>query len=126
MMNCPNCNKEITHEMIDANMCWDCGFILDKSITDEKNCDFEISENVDLKNDKSTESPNYDYNEHPLAQLLKVISVILAIIGTIGSISICQSEFSIFVIFEVVVLIQCIFIFSFGEIIQLLHDIKSK
>lgn len=127
MNKCPNCNKELTQEMIDANMCWECGFILDKTLADEINDSVDtINEKSDLKKEELNNLPNYTKKEHPLSQVLKSISVILAIVGTIGSISICQSEFSIFIIFEIVILIQCIFLFSFGEIIQLLYDIKNK
>ena len=32
MRKCPCCGKELTQEMIDVNMCWECGFILDESL----------------------------------------------------------------------------------------------
>ena len=32
---CTNCGCKITEEMIDANMCWECGYILDKTQMDE-------------------------------------------------------------------------------------------
>ena len=35
MKKCPNCGKEITQEMVNANMCWECGFILDASLADD-------------------------------------------------------------------------------------------
>ena len=35
MKKCPNCGKEITQEMVNANMCWECGFILDSSLADD-------------------------------------------------------------------------------------------
>lgn len=127
MNKCPNCNKELTQEMIDANMCWECGFILDKTLADESNDNINtINEKANLNKEEVNNSKVYTKKEYPLSQVLKSISVILGIVGTIGSISICQSEFSTFLIFEIVVLIQCIFMFSFGEIIQLLYDIKNK
>ena len=35
MKKCPSCGKEITQEMVDANMCWECGFILDEFLADD-------------------------------------------------------------------------------------------
>lgn len=34
-MNCPKCGCELTQEMIDVNMCWECGNILDTAQLDE-------------------------------------------------------------------------------------------
>ena len=35
-MKCPECGNELTSEMIEANMCWECGKILDESLLDEQ------------------------------------------------------------------------------------------
>ena len=35
LINCPECGKHITQEMLDVNMCWECGKILDESLIDE-------------------------------------------------------------------------------------------
>lgn len=35
-MKCPECGTELTSEMIEANMCWECGKILDESLLDEQ------------------------------------------------------------------------------------------
>ena len=35
MDKCPNCGNKLTQAMIDANMCWECGFILDDSQIDD-------------------------------------------------------------------------------------------
>jgi transcription initiation factor TFIIIB Brf1 subunit/transcription initiation factor TFIIB len=35
MTKCPNCGCKITKEMADANMCWECGYILDSSLIDD-------------------------------------------------------------------------------------------
>lgn len=32
---CPECGLELTKEMIDSNMCWECGKILDESLLEE-------------------------------------------------------------------------------------------
>lgn len=35
LMICPECGTELTKEMIEVNMCYECGFIIDKSLFDE-------------------------------------------------------------------------------------------
>lgn len=35
MIRCPECGIEFTKEMIDVNMCFECGFIIDKSLFDD-------------------------------------------------------------------------------------------
>ena len=35
-MKCPECGTELTSEMIEANMCWECGKILDESLLDKQ------------------------------------------------------------------------------------------
>lgn len=37
LINCPECGSSLTQEMIDVNMCWECGHVLDESqmITDD-------------------------------------------------------------------------------------------
>lgn len=43
-MKCPECGTELTQEMIDANLCWECGKILDESLLyDEDNENFNES-----------------------------------------------------------------------------------
>lgn len=36
LMKCPECGTELTSDMIEANMCWECGKILDESLLDEQ------------------------------------------------------------------------------------------
>lgn len=35
-MRCSKCGEELTQEMINVNMCWNCGNILDKSLLDDE------------------------------------------------------------------------------------------
>lgn len=35
-MKCPECGTKLTSEMIEANMCWECGKILDESLLDKQ------------------------------------------------------------------------------------------
>lgn len=53
---CPKCGSTLTQEMIDANMCWECGKILDESL---------------LKGDSSEEITKEDLLEEMLDQLDK-------------------------------------------------------
>ena len=36
LIKCPECGTDLTNEMIEANMCWECGKILDESLLDEQ------------------------------------------------------------------------------------------
>lgn len=36
LIKCPECGTELTSEMIEANMCWECGKILDESLLDKQ------------------------------------------------------------------------------------------
>lgn len=36
LIKCPECGIMLTQQMIDANMCWECGAILDVSLLDEE------------------------------------------------------------------------------------------
>lgn len=36
LIKCPECGAKLTDEMIEVNMCWECGYILDKSQLDEE------------------------------------------------------------------------------------------
>ena len=36
LSKCPECGTELTDEMIEANMCWECGKILDESLLDKE------------------------------------------------------------------------------------------
>lgn len=36
LIKCPECGIDLTDEMIEANMCWECGKILDESLLDEQ------------------------------------------------------------------------------------------
>lgn len=36
LIKCPECGIDLTDEMIEANMCWECGKILDESLLDEE------------------------------------------------------------------------------------------
>ena len=61
---CPECGNELTQEMIDANMCWECGRIIDVSLVDD-----EIREEFEIREKKrGIEAQKQEYaksfNEH--------------------------------------------------------------
>ena len=41
MKKCPSCGKKITQELVEANLCWECGFILDESLADDASATVE-------------------------------------------------------------------------------------
>lgn len=46
LLKCPGCGSQLTQEMINANMCWECGKILDESLLDENTLN-EISKKTE-------------------------------------------------------------------------------
>ena len=63
LTKCPDCGNELTQEMIDANMCWECGKILDESLLDEEVV-AEIQEQAKLQ-----EAENYGLKENEIPYL---------------------------------------------------------
>lgn len=66
--NCPKCGAKLTDEMINVNMCWECGEFLDKSLLDDdeiKKYDEQAREidpfyGYDIKNHKVTTGLNFE------------------------------------------------------------------
>ena len=53
-MKCSKCGEELTQEMIDVNMCWNCGNILDKSLLDDETIE-KIEEEATIINPLASE-----------------------------------------------------------------------
>ena len=61
MKKCPECGIELTSEMISANMCWECGKILDASLLDE-----ETLREIEQQKVESNPFLNPDIKKHKL------------------------------------------------------------
>lgn len=68
LIKCPECGIMLSQEMINANMCWECGKILDESLLDEESLK-EISRQAgeqepfckpEIKNHKLTTGYNFE------------------------------------------------------------------
>ena len=57
LTKCPECGSTLTQEMIDVNMCWECGKILDTSQLD--------SESIEEIEKQADDNVMYDYLECP-------------------------------------------------------------
>ncbi len=57
-IKCPECGSELTQEMIDVNMCWECGKILDVSQLDE--------DSIKVIDEQAEENIMYDYLQCPV------------------------------------------------------------
>ena len=50
LIKCPECGIMLTNEMINANMCWECGKILDERLLEDDYHDENFQENEQLNN----------------------------------------------------------------------------
>lgn len=68
LSKCPECGTELTDEMIEANMCWECGKILDESLLDK-----ETLENIhnQAKQNKSEQYLESDTLDSKMEELIK-------------------------------------------------------
>lgn len=125
-MICKKCKKELSSEMIKANLCWDCGEIIDKTLVDNDS----FFNNVELETEYSTEKTlSNDINN--IAKSIKIFSKIIMIVGTILNILVLfvagrYYTFVSFLVFEIIFILSGLLLLGFSEIIQLLHDIKNK
>ncbi len=126
-MVCKKCGKELTQEMIKANLCWSCGDIIDKSAVDE-----EIS-NTTAEEDNKIYENNASNSSNLIGSVLQFLGVIILIVGTIGSFNLADNGgyrnsfvFSQFAIYEFVTVISGFMVIGLGQIIQLLHNINNK
>lgn len=58
LIKCPECGSYLTQEMIDVNMCWECGKILDASQLDE--------DSIKRVDEQAEEDIMYDYLQCPV------------------------------------------------------------
>lgn len=110
MRYCKKCNKEIS--AIEDNLY--SGYC--------ENCYDEV-------NKKNQKQYSNTHNNNIIATILKALSIFISIIGIIGLIvGIATDEMEVFtgIIIILSSFISSIFIYGFGEIIQLLEDIKNK
>lgn len=67
------------------------------------------------------------YEENSVANTIKTIAILIAVIGIICAFSVIFiSNIILAVIITIISIVIAIFIFGYGEIIQLLEDIKNK
>lgn len=108
---CPECNTEFTDEMIDANMCFECGFIIDETLLDDSISDEnestvtmeEITESI-IKQEKNrnnllkekitqhTITSGYNFEGYKITKYINIVSG-QTVIGT-GLISELKSNIS--------------------------------
>ncbi len=127
-MKCQNCKVELGQEMIEANMCWECGEIIDLQKLENDYVE-EISEPViHSKQEETTYADRSEKNMY--ASMGKKIGAFILVLGTIGSIILGSYgrdfSFGTFLIYEFVVLVAGAFFMMIAEIVQLLEDIKNK
>ena len=60
LSKCPECGTELTDEMIEANMCWECGKILDESLLDKETLEDIYSQAKQNQSEQYLESDTLD------------------------------------------------------------------
>lgn len=119
VMQCKECCKDIPEEEYNSHK----GYC--------KNCykdRYTIENNKKQYNQDITNSTNYEKEKttNTVAKIIKVLAIINAIASIIlGLVNIENFELYA-ILFIVVGIISSVFVYSLGEIIQLLEDIKNK
>lgn len=93
-----------------------------------KNC-YKEFKNIETIQQKLKEHGSNIQNEYNIvARIIKVISIIISIIGVIYGLSMLDSWRTEELAFPIIIgsIVITIFVYGYGEIIQLLEDIKNK
>lgn len=134
-MKCKNCGEELTQDMIDVNLCWFCGDIIDENFSDQSaEATKPVTSNSDsIKANSSKDDDNSLNDKNIVGTVLKILGVIILIFGTIGSFILADSDeryysfsFVLFISYEFAALLSGFLLIGFAEIIQLLASINSK
>lgn len=126
-MVCKKCKKELSSEMIKANLCWNCGEIIDKNLTDaDTNYD-----DIEIETEYSTEEDIIFNNTNSIAKSIRIFAKIIMIVGSILNVLVLfvasgYYTFTSFLAFEMMFILFGLLLLGFSEIIQLLQDIKSN
>lgn len=128
-MICKKCGKELTQEMIDANLCWSCGDIINESIA-EKDI---ISNSTTIENEPHNGCYNVPHNKNKIGHFLKFIGIIILIFGSIASFVLAGGGrrnynfvLPLFIIYEFATISVAFLFIGFSEIIRLLDNINNK
>lgn len=100
----------------------------DKYVNDENlNTHKEHTENLSINNSNALSNCKSDiYPKNKIAKSMKLVSIILLILGIIIGITQLDTYLVLGITYIVISIISSIFVYGFGEIIQLLEDIKNK
>lgn len=125
LIQCKECCRDITEEEYKRNGGYCNSCYKDKSNIESKRNQYNHSNNSNNVNYSNNEN---DSRTNTVAKTIKILSVLGAIIGIIYAIILGQSVYTEGLVFPVIIIsvISAIFVFGFGEIIQLLEDIKNK
>lgn len=133
IMKCKSCGNELTQEMIDVNLCWTCGGIIDENFSEKITESGETHENKNNLNlSVLSQEDESDSNKNTIGSILFVLGIAILVIGTIGSVVIANNNskiyhpFMSFCVYEFITILSGFFLIGFSEIIQLLHKIGTK
>ena len=126
-MVCKKCKKELSNEMVKANLCWNCGEIINKNLIDT---DTNYN-NIEVETEYPTEEKIISNNTNSIAKSIRIFAKIIMIVGSILNILALfianrYHTFTSFFVFEMMFILSGLLLLGFSEIIQLLQDIKNK
>lgn len=114
--------------MIKVNLCWNCGEIIDRNLTDT---DTKFDDDIEVETEYPAEEYMTSNHTNNIAKSLKIFAKIIMIIGSILNILVLfiangYHTFTSFLAFEMMFILFGLLLLGFSEIIQLLEDIKNK
>lgn len=128
-MKCKKCGKELTQEMIDVNLCWSCGDIINENFVEQ---DMDTDEPAVKKDDHPANSPSESDDtdsddKNIIGTVLFGLGIVVLVLGTIGSFVLANDGgFQLFAIYEFATILSGFMLMGFAEIIKLLAKINSK
>lgn len=135
-MKCKCCGNELTQEMIDANLCWTCGDIINENIfklNDTLSEDSNEKCGYIIEDQGINEQQNTIKNKNIIGVALRILGIMVLIFGTIGSLVLANAggryssfSVSVFVIYEFATILSAFLLLGISEIIQLLYHISKK
>lgn len=136
-MKCVKCKHLLTKEEIDANLCWECGAIINSElISDDKEEAREFISNVEkaqkTQNKKEqkerAEEKNYEHSEHGVISAIQTYFTVLTIIAFIGGViaGILAGSFLVAFLFFISISVSYCLVRLLISIAYLLSDIKDN
>lgn len=130
-MVCKKCGEKLTQEMLDVNLCWSCGAIINESSTEDEIVNNNIT--TEEESESVGDSNNTPNSQNTVGTILYILGILILIFGTIWSFSASGGSgryyhftFSTFIIYEFASVLSGFMVIGMAQVIQLLHKINNK